>query len=277
MLLLAATLTLTTTPTVSAGPVSSCSMVTDERWREVAAMLEGLVSRDKVCTQTGLEGNYTGQVVEGVREGWGEMRWNNGTLYGPDDIFYYSLGDKYLGQWHQGIQAGVGTLITQTGLYVGLWEEGLQVGFFYIDKVSLQHSINLINDHLTKSPIKSPNLSLQSGQGTAIYNNGNNYTGGFSRGLKHGRGVFRASTGDVFTGEFRAGVREGEGIETFYNGEKYVGQYRGDRRHGLGSAYYSSGQLKYVGEWSTLIGPNHYRYCVLIGGTLCHNNTPQGK
>ena len=71
-------------------------------------------------------------------------------------------------------------------------------------------------------------LTLQSGQGTAIYNNGNNYTGAFSRGLKHGRGVFRARTGDVFTGEFRAGVREGEGIETFYNGEKYVGQYRGD-------------------------------------------------
>ena len=122
---------------------------------------------------------------------------------------------------------------------------------------------------------------MQSGQGTAIYNNGNNYTGGFSRGLKHGRGVFRASTGDVFTGDFLAGVREGEGIETFDNGEKYVGQYRADTRHGLGSAYYSSGQLKYVGEWSTPIGPDPSIYCALIGGTLlcwpCHNNTPQSK
>ena len=80
-------------------------------------------------------------------------------------------------------------------------------------------------------------LTLQSGQGTAIYNNGNNYTGAFSRGLKHGRGVFRASTGDVFTGEFRAGMREGEGIETFYNGEKYVGQYRGDISSILTGAY----------------------------------------
>ena len=124
MLLLA---TLILTSTVSADPVSSCSLVTEERWAEVAALLEGLVSRDTVCTQTGSEGNYTGQVGGGLREGWGQMRWNNGTLYGPDNIFYYSLGDKYLGEWRQGLQAGVGTLVTQTGLYVGHWEEGLQV------------------------------------------------------------------------------------------------------------------------------------------------------
>ena len=75
MLSLIVTLTLTTT--ASASPVSSlsssssCSPVTEERWGEVADMLEGLVSPDDVCTLTGLEGNYTGQVVGGVREGWG--------------------------------------------------------------------------------------------------------------------------------------------------------------------------------------------------------------
>ena len=133
MLLL--TLALTLTSSMSAGPVSSpsspsCSLVTEERWGEVADWLDGLASRESVYTQTGLEGNYTGQVVEERREGWGEMRWNNGTLYGPDNIFYYSLGDRYLGEWLQGLQAGVGTLVTQTGLYVGYWEDGLQVGFF---------------------------------------------------------------------------------------------------------------------------------------------------
>ena len=135
MLLL--TITLTMTSFISASPVNSpssppCSLVTEERWGEVADWLEGLATRDSVCTQTGPEGNYTGQLVEGLREGWGEMRWNNGTLYGPDNIFYYSLGDRYLGEWHQGLQAGVGTLVTQTGLYVGLWEDGLQVGLYII-------------------------------------------------------------------------------------------------------------------------------------------------
>ena len=175
-----------------------CQSPSEERWREVAALLEVAVEvkRETLCEQRGAEGNYTGQVVGGVREGWGEMRWQNGTLYGPGNIFYYSAGDRYFGQWRAGRQDGLGTLLSQTGLYVGEWEDG-----------------------------------VQSGRGTAVYNNGNNYTGQFRAGQKHGSGVFRASNGDVYTGQFKAGVREGEGIETFYNGEKYVGQYQVSQRN----------------------------------------------
>ena len=34
------------------------------------------------------------------------FRWNNGSVYGPDDLFYYSTGDKYTGQWENNIQHG---------------------------------------------------------------------------------------------------------------------------------------------------------------------------
>ena len=30
--------------------------------------------------------------------------------YGKDLLFYYTEGDRYLGQWRQGVQQGVGTL-----------------------------------------------------------------------------------------------------------------------------------------------------------------------
>ena len=30
--------------------------------------------------------------------------------YGKDLLFYYTEGDRYLGQWRRGIQQGVGTL-----------------------------------------------------------------------------------------------------------------------------------------------------------------------
>ena len=54
------------------------------------------------------EGNYTGAVDdEGRRHGWGEMRWNNGSTYGPDDIFFYSSGDRYVGQWVKNVQEGI--------------------------------------------------------------------------------------------------------------------------------------------------------------------------
>ena len=53
-------------------------------------------------------GNFTGQLNrEGLRDGWGEMVWANGTLYGPSNIFYYSSGDKYLGQWKDDVQEGI--------------------------------------------------------------------------------------------------------------------------------------------------------------------------
>jgi hypothetical protein len=52
-------------------------------------------------------GNYTGQMSgDGLREGWGEILWSNGTLYGPNNIFYYSAGDKYFGQWMNDVQEG---------------------------------------------------------------------------------------------------------------------------------------------------------------------------
>ena len=52
-------------------------------------------------------GNYTGQLsVDGLRDGWGEILWANGTLYGPGNIFYYSIGDKYFGQWKNDSQEG---------------------------------------------------------------------------------------------------------------------------------------------------------------------------
>ena len=55
------------------------------------------------------------------------FRWTNGTLYGPENQFYYSEGDRYLGEWRGGIQEGLGTLHSQTGVYVGQWRGGLQV------------------------------------------------------------------------------------------------------------------------------------------------------
>ena len=189
--------------------------VEDDKWKELLPFLEDVVSVEDVCVVRTSEGNYTGQVVDtGLRHGWGEMEWENGTIYGSKGQFYYSQGDKYLGEWRQGTQEGIGTLFSRTGVYVGQWRDG-----------------------------------LQNGNGTAMYNNGNQYRGMFRDGFKHGQGEFSVANGDIYTGQFRYGQRHGDGIEIFSSGDRYVGQYENDTRHGLGTAYYPSGQLKYVGQW----------------------------
>ena len=141
--------------------------------------------------------------------------------YGEEREFYYSLGDRYLGEWRAGRQHGLGTLLSRcavprhlprTGVYVGGWRGG-----------------------------------LQHGQGTAIYNNGNKYTGQFARGFKEGTGVFEVANGDTYRGQFVGGRREGQGIERFHTGERYVGEYRGDVQVG-GGGVGGWGRCRWVGE-----------------------------
>ena len=67
-----------------------------------------IVPDDEIKYLSTSRGNYTGQLNEfSQKHGWGEMLWANGTLYGPADIFYYTLGDKYLGQWQKDLQEGI--------------------------------------------------------------------------------------------------------------------------------------------------------------------------
>ena len=52
--------------------------------------------------------NFTGEINEiGLRNGWGEMYFNNGSLYGPGGIFIYGDGDRYVGQWQNDTQHGM--------------------------------------------------------------------------------------------------------------------------------------------------------------------------
>ena len=65
---------------------------------------------EDVFTIDNEDGIYIGEILNcstsGIKHGWGEMRWANGTLYGPNNIFYYSEGDRYYGQWNLDLQEG---------------------------------------------------------------------------------------------------------------------------------------------------------------------------
>ncbi len=63
---------------------------------------------------------------------------------------------------------GIGSFISASGVYIGDWMGG-----------------------------------AQSGNGTAVYANGNKYVGEFKEGLKHGYGVFTGVNGERFQGYFR--------------------------------------------------------------------------
>lgn len=69
-------------------------------------------------------GNYTGELDErGLRGGWGEMYFKNGSLYGPGGIFVYGESDRYVGQWKNDTQHGMNfapTYCTGCNLFPGV-------------------------------------------------------------------------------------------------------------------------------------------------------------
>jgi hypothetical protein len=46
---------------------------------------------------------------------------------------------------------------------------------------------------------------IQEGNGTALYDNGNKYTGQFRNGFKEGYGLFEVANGDIYRGFFIKG------------------------------------------------------------------------
>ena len=81
-----------------------------ERFEAAFPFLKGYNS-SSVWHVVSAKGDYVGELncsQSGFfREGWGEMRWANGTLYGPGNIFIYSQGDRYFGQWIRNKQEGM--------------------------------------------------------------------------------------------------------------------------------------------------------------------------
>lgn len=75
------------------------SRFTEMAFRKWSGVSERLVKENKI---------FMFEVKSSLccRNGWGQMLWRNGTTYGPNDIFYYSDGDKYIGQWKNNLQHG---------------------------------------------------------------------------------------------------------------------------------------------------------------------------
>ena len=83
---------------------------------------------------------------------------------------------------------------------------------------------------------------------TYVWDNGDQYEGGFVDGYFHGQGAYIHANGDKYTGEWRSGKRNGQGTFTSSDGSSYVGEWKGDKRSGLGT-YTSKNGYSWTGEW----------------------------
>mgnify|MGYP001198064306 CR=1 FL=1 len=108
--------------------------------------------------------------------------------------YLYENGDKYVGEFSDGMRNGNGTYTYANGnKYKGLWIE---------DK--------------------------KNGKGEFIFPNGNKYIGDFVDGKWTGKGTLTNYFGDKYIGEFKNGQRHGKGTVSSVDGFTYEGIFAND-------------------------------------------------
>lgn len=146
------------------------------------------------------DGLYTGDLVDGVRQGYGRMDYNDGASYEGEwnygashgyGTYVWANGDRYTGEFSNGLCHGYGTFLWANGdRYTGEFNNGIKNGY-----------------------------------GILWSENGNRYTGEFNDGTYHGYGTFVWANGDRYTGEFSNGLCHGYGTFWWTNGTSQSGYW----------------------------------------------------
>jgi hypothetical protein len=227
---------------------------------------------------------YSGQFINGLREGRGKMSFPN--------------GNNYEGQFVKGKMQGDGTMNYRNGdKYVGLWNNDQMDGKGkYTFKQGERYEGDFRNGEYN-------------GQGTMYYTDGANYTGSWKDNVKHGSGKLTLPDGSFFTGNWSNGkltqktsssskptqsstsnnpntgtnkpttspstptstapiassvtkpdlsnlkncgavfCRSGQGYYTYPDGSLWVGEFNEGVPSGRGTCYYSN-KDRYVGQWA---------------------------
>jgi hypothetical protein len=110
-------------------------------------------------------------------------------------------GDRYEGNFHNGLPEGHGVLIHPNGdHYEGNFHNG-----------------------------------LPEGHGTYTWQNGQYYDGDFQNGFLEGNGVLIRPNGDRYEGDFHNNQPEGRGTYTWRNGDRYYGEFKNWLPNGYGT------------------------------------------
>ena len=191
---------------------------------------------------------YEGELINGIREGFGYMKLKNGTIYEGDfknnkhdgygkltqidgEVFsgkwkdgkidgkgirYHNNGDKYIGNYSNNLKEGYGKYFFSNGnIYEGNWENG-----------------------------------KANGLGKFIFNDGNVYEGEFKDNIICGKGTFIMKNGDKYFGNFKNGFINGRGVCENNKGEKYSGFFSKGKKHGMGKLFDSKGNIIASGYWN---------------------------
>ena len=170
----------------------------------------------------GTNETYTGQFVQGVREGYGVMQ-------GPEAV--------YKGKWKQDKRDGFGLLKLPGATFRGTFQENEVKNGVCIWADGSQYEGEIQHSQFC-------------GQGQYRNQDGLSMVGQWKEGKLHGAGVKTLPSGERWQGEWIAGELDGEGeidlIETIYKGSVV-----GGLEHGFGVKTWKNTGIRYTGLWES--------------------------
>lgn len=166
------------------------------------------------------DGIYTGDNVQGVRQGYGTFKYNNGDVYTGtwynnkrenEGTCTYKNGDTYKGYWKNDT-CYQGTLTYANGdEYSGFWSKGKIYGRSKYRKAD-----------------------------------GSTYDGLFKDGKKDGGGLLITATGDTIAGEFKNDKMHGYNYIRFKSGMRSMCMFKNDIQNGFCITEDTDGTLYYL-------------------------------
>jgi hypothetical protein len=150
------------------------------------------------CTLQTEDDSYRGLLKEGLKEGVGVWRDNE--------------GNTYTGEWKEGLKEGKGTWQSVNGSsYTGEWIGGKRVG----------HGVSksLQNGSYEGSWFNNE----MHGWGSFFYPDASIYEGSWKNDMKEGKGTLTLFDKTIYIGEWSMDVPDGHGTYIFPNGETYEG------------------------------------------------------
>ena len=166
------------------------------------------------------DGIYSGVNVDGVRQGYGTFKYNN--------------GDVYTGWWANNKRDNTGTCTYKNGdTYEGNWKDDTYDGYGHF---------TCANGDEYRGRWKS---GKRNGYGNCRWADGTNYKGDFKDGQKDGGGLLITADGDTIAGEFRNDKAHGYNYIRFKDGTRVMLMRKDDIPNGFCFTESTDGNLYY--------------------------------
>jgi hypothetical protein len=253
----------------------------DGEWKNGDRIKGNLIDKDGYIL-IGNGDKYRGGMVNGVRNGKGEMIYKDGSSYVGDwggnkrnghGRMNYAYGDVYKGEWKDDKIHGRGIMTYADGdVYDGEWKNnnrngkgkmnykngGVYEGIWANNQRNGQGIYKYPNGVVCVGKWKDDNfieITLKNSIGKEYVDNGytydddeNLYKGEMVNGERNGKGEMIYENGDIYNGNWINDERNGHGTMNYAYGDRYDGNWENDLRHGQGKMTYSDGDVC-EGEW----------------------------